>query len=84
MNVLPLGVMMPPELTEMLRGCRPLKVVPVAVRVPPTAIWACCMSRNVTVSPLAKLSVPLSVSVWFDGIVTGTLAPTASVRPKRP
>ena len=43
------------------------EVVPVAFRVPPTTICGgvVVVADNVTVSPRAKVIMPLSVSVWF-------------------
>ena len=60
-----------------------VKVVPLAVRVPATTISADEQQLlfKVTVSPLAKLRVPLSVSVCPGGNWTGTLVPTFSVAP---
>ena len=84
LKVLPVGVMMPPELTTMVPLAPvPVKVVPVAVRVPATAISAAEQQPApiVTVSPVAKLSVPSSVSVSPSGIWTGTLAPTTRLPP---
>ena len=73
LKVLLEGVMVPPELTEMFELPEPLKVVAVAESVPPTAICESVFGK-VSVSPLAKLRVPLSVSVSSKAIVTGTLA----------
>ncbi len=73
MKVLPVGVMMPPELTTMEPPPSvPLKVVPAAVMVPATRISADeqQLPSKVTVSPLAKLRVPSSVSVWPGGSST--------------
>ena len=46
----------------------------------PTTICVVPMFK-VTVSPVAKLSVPLSVSVTFSWISTLTLGPTVTVAP---
>ena len=53
-------------------------MVEVAERVPPTEIWAPLPTKE-NVSPVAKLTAPLSVSVCPPGISTRTLAPTAIV-----
>ena len=53
-----------------------VKVVPLAVRVPVTTSPK---QANVTVSPLEKLTVPVSVSA--DGHRIGTLVATAIVPP---
>ena len=81
LKVLLEGVMVPPELTEMFELPEPLKMVAVAESVPPTAICESVFWK-VNVSPVAKLRVPLSVSVWSKAIWTRTLGPTATVAPR--
>ena len=58
------------------------KVSSVAVMVPLTTICVAAVEvLKSTVSPVAKLSVPLSVSVWPSVSTTETLGPTVSVAP---
>jgi hypothetical protein len=83
--------MTPPEPTVMLEALgRPptptvaaVKVVPVASRMPATAISAGAplVLLKATESPEAKLSVPLSVSVTPCGIWTLAPAPTTIETP---
>ena len=81
LNVEPVGFITPPELTVIEPP--PLKVVPVTFMIPATTI---CpnpppkpLPLNETMSPEAKVSIPLSASVSPDRIVTETPGPTASV-----
>ena len=57
-------VRLPPESTVIFAPAPPENVVAVAVNAPPTLI--CPAFTNDSLSPRAKLSVPLSVIVcWF-------------------
>ena len=61
-----------------------VKVELVAVSMPPLPIRICCVDMfptRVTVSPLPKVRVPLSVSVTPYCSVTGRPAATVSVAP---
>ena len=68
LKVLLLAIRCPPALTEMLQGPS-VKVVPLAVRVPSDGDRLDVPQQDpiVTVSPLAKLRVPLSVRIWPAG-----------------
>ena len=77
-----MGVMMPPELTgdavaAVERWCRWPSVVPATT----IAADEPQLLFKVTVSPVAKLSVPLSVSVWPGGNWTLAPDPTLSEAP---
>src|SRR5271166_4788856 len=83
LKTLLLAITSPPELAVMVPSA-PLNVVSVALRVPPTSIGDGADEQqpptppcNDTVSPLAKVMVPLSVSVEPTERVTAISVPTA-------